>query len=81
MHTPVQNGQVGHVFLLLELGRIAFQNLSLGQVVGLERGKKGGETQLDYIKKYIVLNQSYLIRSFLFSSAPQLRFQSVVKTQ
>merc|ERR1719308_742177 len=30
----VKDGQVGHVFLLLELGRIAFQNLSLGQVVG-----------------------------------------------
>ena len=31
----VQDGQVGHVFLLLELGGIAFQNLGLGKADAL----------------------------------------------
>ena len=31
----VKNGQVGHVLFLLELGRVAFQNFSLGQRHGL----------------------------------------------
>ena len=33
----VQNGQIGHVFFLLEFGRIAVQNLSFGQFVSLQR--------------------------------------------
>ena len=36
----VQDGQVGHVFLLLELGGIAVENFGLGQIFGLCGGKK-----------------------------------------
>ena len=43
---PVENGQVGHIFFLLELGRVALQNLRLGKGDGLrERDKNDSKTR------------------------------------
>ena len=46
----VQDGQVGHVFLLLELGGIAIKNLGLGQIFSL-CGEKEEENGLEAHKK------------------------------
>ena len=51
MYLLVEDGQIGHIFLLLKLGRIAFENLGLWQLQRLiwtyEYGHEHGRTNID----------------------------------